>query len=205
MENCILNKYFDKIYCINLDRRIDRWNRCKFIFKNFNLKVERISAIDAYNINHLKGKNKIYYANLHSHYIAIKKAKELNLNNVLILEDDFEFIDNFKIELENLPLDWDMLYLGGLIKGHKKNISKNIIKSDKIISCHSYAINSKSFDFIIEKMKILNTLPVDSFYPLYQKYLNSYILNPSITYQRNSFSDIDLKINTNKRSFLDKI
>lgn len=202
--------YFDKIYCINLDRRGDRWDRCVKIFNRLNLNVERFSAVDYKEVKHLKQtKDAIHYANLQSHLSIIKLAKKLKLNNVLILEDDIEFIDDFTNKfhdkIQHLPGDWDMFYLGGLIKGNHKNITKNIIKSNNIVSCHSYAINKKCYEFFIEKMKILNTLPVDSFYPLYQKYLNCYILNPSLTYQRESFSDIELKINTNKRSNLNEI
>ena len=40
----MLEKYFDKIYCINLDRRTDRWEHFLNQSKNFGLNdFERIS------------------------------------------------------------------------------------------------------------------------------------------------------------------
>ena len=41
----ILNSFFDRIYCINLDHRTDRWEICEKLFKKFNLEVIRVSPI----------------------------------------------------------------------------------------------------------------------------------------------------------------
>jgi len=43
-----LDKYFDKIYCINLDRRKDRWKETEKELKKWGLldQVERYSAVD---------------------------------------------------------------------------------------------------------------------------------------------------------------
>ena len=44
--------YFDKIFCINLDERTDRWEKClnKFSLLGIEDKVERLSAV---NLSHL--------------------------------------------------------------------------------------------------------------------------------------------------------
>ena len=41
-----LNNYFDKIICINLDRRPDRWREAQEQFKKAGITVERFSAVD---------------------------------------------------------------------------------------------------------------------------------------------------------------
>ena len=41
-----LNQYFDKIYCVNLDRRPDKWAEAVEEFKKNNMEVERFAAID---------------------------------------------------------------------------------------------------------------------------------------------------------------
>ena len=51
--------------------------------------------------------------------------------NILVLEDDILFCDNFKNKLikyyEQVPEDWDIIYLGGSrMRGTK--ISENILK-----------------------------------------------------------------------------
>ena len=42
-----MNNLFDKIYCINLDKRKDKWEECKKEFEKFSIdSVCRISALD---------------------------------------------------------------------------------------------------------------------------------------------------------------
>ena len=33
----MLKKYFDKIYCINLDRRTDKWSECESEFDKWGI------------------------------------------------------------------------------------------------------------------------------------------------------------------------
>ena len=41
------NEYFDDIFCINLDRRPDRWNLINERFKREKMQVTRWTATDA--------------------------------------------------------------------------------------------------------------------------------------------------------------
>ena len=48
----VLTDYFDKVYCINLDRRLDRWIKVSEIFKkNRFTNIERFPAIDGKDLN----------------------------------------------------------------------------------------------------------------------------------------------------------
>ena len=42
----ILNQHFDKIYCINLDKRTDRWEHESAQFRKYNIIIERVSAVE---------------------------------------------------------------------------------------------------------------------------------------------------------------
>ena len=42
----MINDYFDKIYCINLDRRRDKWLDVQKEFIKHSLVVDRFSAVD---------------------------------------------------------------------------------------------------------------------------------------------------------------
>ena len=43
----ILSNYFDKVYCINLKRRLDRWEKVTNTFNKFGFdEVERFEAVD---------------------------------------------------------------------------------------------------------------------------------------------------------------
>ena len=107
-------KYFDKIYCINLDTRIDRWQECLSEFKKIGIEndVERFSAIKM--SPGIAGCTK-------SHYEIIKTAKENKYKNVLVLEDDVSFTEEFFYDvlekafsqMKKQNLDYEMFYLGG--------------------------------------------------------------------------------------------
>ena len=42
-----ITDYFDKTYCVNLDRRTDRWDECMSEFTKYKLdSIERFPAVD---------------------------------------------------------------------------------------------------------------------------------------------------------------
>lgn len=112
----MLNKYFDKIYLINLDRRTDRIEECDEILGKVNVTYERFSAIDGStlvpNPKYKLTPNEL--GCLSSHLAILKEAKSLNLDSVLVLEDDVElcsdFIDKIDDYMNQLPDDWQWLY-----------------------------------------------------------------------------------------------
>ena len=131
-----MEKYFDKIYCINLNRREDRWNETLEELKKWGLSdsVSRYSAIDGNTLNNDTVINNGELGILTTHINIITEAKENNYNNILILEDDIEFtkeIENIDEYMSLVPSDWDMLYFGG---NHNKHIGKEInLLNEKII------------------------------------------------------------------------
>ena len=40
-----MKNYFDKIYCINLDSRPERWDECLVEFNKLELEVERVEGV----------------------------------------------------------------------------------------------------------------------------------------------------------------
>jgi GR25 family glycosyltransferase involved in LPS biosynthesis len=188
-----LNEYFDKIYCINLDRRVDRWEECQDQFKKHNLSVERFSAIDGLTIE-----NKTKLANgelgiLKTHIELIKDAKEKGYKNILILEDDVEFTENlnekFSSVINQIPNNWIMLYLGANHVGGVFQLSENICQVIHSYAIHAFAINSELFDLIINGLPKYKK-PVDVFYAELQPLFPSYVIRPHLAWQRVSFSDI---------------
>jgi GR25 family glycosyltransferase involved in LPS biosynthesis len=203
----VLNEYFDKIYCINLDRRPDRWSECEDIFNKMDLKVERFSACDGQLIN--TGYGKVYNGELGgtiSHTRMIKHIKDQELDKVLILEDDIEFCnnfeDNFKNAVKDLPDEWDMFFFGGNHTGGCIPISPNIGKVCRTLALHSYGINKKAVDTIYENMirfightlccnkQLEPSVAADFYMAKLQPHLNCYSITPNLTWQRESFSDL---------------
>jgi glycosyl transferase family 25 len=204
-----INEFFEKAYCINLNRRPDRWLTSSEIFKKNNINVERFTAKDGNEIN-LPSPYKFELAGSISHLNLIKKAKQLNLSNVLIFEDDVEFIDDiqkqFSEKIKNVPDDWDMIYFGGNHIVEPLEINDGVYKIYWTYALQMYAVNSKFFDDLISflETKITQTLnndnplqpsvAADYFMAQLHESKNCYVIKPHFTWQRENFSDIQEKI-----------
>lgn len=154
-----------KGYYINLNYRVDRREKIEIQLKKVGLDgiVERFSAVDGNSkfgqsvkcLPHTIEWYSVAKAALSSHRAVIQKAKEQNLENIMILEDDCLFYDrqytseyikahnfinwpegltvnsmdtiNAALEqLENFP-DWEILFLGCTILPLEKNIPINLV------------------------------------------------------------------------------
>jgi GR25 family glycosyltransferase involved in LPS biosynthesis len=190
----MINEYFKNVYCVNLDKRIDRWQQAQQEFDKHNIKVERFSAIegnpDNIQTNILPG----HVGCVLSHYNIVKKASELNLDNVLIFEDDVVFCDdlqlNFEEFIKQVPSDWDMLYFGGNHNNEPlQQITENVFKIHKTYTTHAYAIKKTVFPVVLKmfpKMKF----EVDVMYSTLQQSFNCYVIKPHLAWQRDGYSDI---------------
>lgn len=190
--------YFDKIYCINLDSRKNRWDRAKEEFKKNNISVERISAIEGSKLN-LEFPPEIKEGAVGcslSHLYTMKMAKQLNLNNYLVLEDDVKFIENFSEIfphiIDQVPKDWDMIYLGGqhLHGRNIKQVTENIYKCEYTLTTHSFAIKNTVYDLFIDKL-IDVTKPCDVHLAKEHKNINAYVCIPHLTWQIDGYSDVE--------------
>ena len=161
--------YFDEIYCINLDKRTRRWELAQNEFKKLGIldRVKRFSAID-----NLGGKRGCF----ESHMKIIHMAKEKNLRNVFIFEDDVAVLPCYSHEKFEKSINflkdqtWEFFYMGGLERRIiprrmynklKKKYDTDVASTefDYIMEAHSvgwnqsYAINSCIFDKIIAEYK----------------------------------------------------
>lgn len=169
-----INQYFDKIYCLNLDRRLDRWNKVNKQFSKLKINVERWSAIDGdaisddllnlYNPNNIKGEeaskkgiveNKNAIACLLSHIEIIKNAKYNNYERILIFEDDILFSKHFENKISKIKnIDWKLLYLGASqFDWSNINIDKDYYLCNKTLGTFAYAIDRSIFDEVIQVLE----------------------------------------------------
>jgi GR25 family glycosyltransferase involved in LPS biosynthesis len=205
----ILNEYFSKSYCINLDRRQDRWEKSIKLFEKFNINAERFSAFDGKTLS-LDYPHASELGGSISHMNVIKKAKELNLPNVLIFEDDVEIDDDitnkFSDIISQIPNDWDMIYFGGNHQGGINQVSENIFRVTHTYALQMYAVNNKCYDTIINFLedrieKVLNnkvsvkpSVAADFFIALLQPSINCYCIRPHLSWQLQDFSDIQERV-----------
>jgi len=192
--------FFNKIYCINLDSRKDRWSTVTEEFSKIEVlnKINRISGV-VYNGTNDKHTNACLGNHL-SHALCLIDAKENNLNNCLIFEDDVEFFDdaykNLEQTLTELPTDWDMFYLGvNMDAYYAYQVSDHIAKLTGGFSTHAYAIRNTLFDKLIEVNKNLSISHNDVVYANQIIPMNNcYVSIPLIAGQRLSYSDIEGRI-----------
>lgn len=221
-EKFYINYYFDEVYCVNLDRRGDRWEEVKKQFDKYNIRVRRFSAVDGKDLTYddfypywkdkpyVEGKlvfrpgdveNKFALGCLKTHLAIIKDAKKNNHNRILIFEDDIVLSNNFENEIYKIKeLNWKMLYLGAtqydwsnLFMGNGLYLSKNTYGT------FAYAIDCSVYDLLISKIEN-STQTIDQTYTHVQNELNGhcYTLYPNIVIPYVEDSDIRKSKNINE-------
>lgn len=191
-----MNRYFDKILCINLDHRIDRWKETAAVLRRNKIEVERMPAIYGKDLN-IPTQHGSWYAGVLgcsiSHLFAVKYAQQLNLRNILILEDDVEFEDNvtekFNEILHEIPDDWDMIYFGGSHRETPTQYTEHLYRISNTTAIHAIALNSKFFDKAISVLTNINE-SADISYQTLQKDNNIFVVYPHLAWQRPGLSSI---------------
>ncbi len=129
--------WIDRIFVINLDRSKERWETCLKQIKKYNLPAERFAAVEGKALTaedrakyvHPVCDNLLCTAGMIgcgiSHYLLLKKTVEENIGCVLILEDDFVWLDR-TTELLNRIRDFDK----GIVK--LVSIDSNIESYDRL-------------------------------------------------------------------------
>jgi len=152
-----INEAFPHKFCINLDRRPERWEQMRSKFERCGIeRVQRFAAVD--------GAQAIIPANwtdspgaygcLRSHLEIIEKARRLGWPNVLIFEDDAaldpELSKKFSSYFQQVPTDWEMLHFGANHMAEPVAVSANVVRITSANSTFAYALNEAVFDSFIE-------------------------------------------------------
>lgn len=122
-----MNNYVDNIYLINMDKDVDRLEKVTKECNIVNIKFERFPGVKISNLSQnildkyipketqKYGTNGMIGCGL-SHLFIWQDAVKKNYKNILVLEDDVYFTDEFneylKNVMEEVPNDYDILYLG---------------------------------------------------------------------------------------------
>lgn len=192
---------------INLDSRKDRLAQCQEEFKSLGISPFRKSGFVPENISDSYSRGVV--GCLVSHYQILQAAYLLN-QNVFIFEDDVQFINNTK---ENIDLacdelnniDWDFFYLGGNLLKSAYKVSPHLARPTWCQSTVSYGINKNFLGKLLSYFDLNNiTKPIDLIYT--EDVINScntFITIPMLTVQRDSFSDIESR-NVQYTGYLEK-
>lgn len=116
-------RYFDRVEVLNLDRRNDRWERLQKVIRSSQASslqpLIRRRALDARFV-----KPPVWWKQgapawccYQGHVAALADAANDRLNTILILEDDVlvpsDFDKKLKEVMDDVPSNWEQLYLGG--------------------------------------------------------------------------------------------
>ena len=197
-------RFFDLICCINLNSRPDRWEKAWKEFQGMGIEYEVV------RIEGIKHVNPALGCHL-SHARCIQKAIDINAKNILIFEDDIEFFtnayENLIQSLVELPLDWDMFYLGANLDAYPaRQISDHIISITGAFSTHAYSFTNKLFNLLKEINEDFSIAHNDVYYAnnIHSQY-NSYLAYPLIAGQREDFSDVQRTVMKSNPIFLERV
>ena len=189
--------HFDAAFCINLDKRTDRWKLSQKQFNKIDLEVERISAVDGFQ-EPAASIRPGEVGCLKSHLKVFELAKERGLKSFLMLEDDVEFSDTFHerfniIEPQIKP--YEMLYFGSNPhSGERHEVTPNLNRITYTFAAHCVIFKESCYDEIINALKGPLLLPVDVVYGKQQVTHTAYSIKPALAWQRKDFSDINQEI-----------
>jgi len=133
-----------KSYCINLDRRADRWAYMRTELERMMIRVTRFSAF-----NTKPG----WKGCRDSHLAVMELCKEENM--LTIYEDDVAFLGTLQDitnSFNELPDDWDMLSLGCSPQEPFERYSPHLFKMGRAWCLHAYIISNKNglINYILE-------------------------------------------------------
>jgi GR25 family glycosyltransferase involved in LPS biosynthesis len=161
--------------------------------------VRRFSAIDGNETVlpphwiHTRGA----YGCLESHVRVVREARDAGLSSVLVFEDDVVFDPQFKEKfatfIQELPADWDMLFLGALHKDEPVKVSEHIGHITKANSTFAYAIRNTVFDAFIDlNNRAEHVLDMNSF--VLQQRFNCYCFMPNLVWVESEYSDVQNRL-----------
>lgn len=166
--------FFERAYVINLPERVDRLQAMEKELEKVRMpfkpgKVELFKAIRPDSAGQFKSIG--YRGCFLSHLTILKKAKDLQLNNVLVMEDDLAFSEHFQKYEDSLieqlqQTDWDIVQFGYFPEQIAVNPKDSKFATyqkftGEVIGSHFYAVNGKALDRFINFFETLLKRPAE--------------------------------------------
>jgi len=175
-------------YCINLPERQQKWNN---VYKEFLRLPFNVLKYNAHKTS--PG----WEGCRQSHLGVLEHAIDNYKGEIIaVFEDDLQWNVSqpwHEIEkcMKDLPLDWDMLYLGATLTQDLIPYTRNLYRLKRAWTTHAMIMNPQNglFEFILENNG--GGRKIDVFYAdVVQEKFKCYISNPMIAIQRDGYSDI---------------
>jgi GR25 family glycosyltransferase involved in LPS biosynthesis len=200
----------ENVYYINLENRSDRKTSVENELNSLGWKYQRFNAI--------KTKDGRVGCSM-SHLKLIKMAKEKNLDYIVIVEDDIQFMRKtwYNERIKNImDTDFDVFLLAGNLRPpiYKTNY-ENIVKVSKSFTTTGYIVKKHYYDKLIdnidEGIRLLlknpggeyNDNAIDCHWMKLQECNKWYIVMPRTVTQRPIYSDIEQRYTDYNHLMLD--
>lgn len=199
-----IDSLFEHSFCINLDRRPDRWQQAKEEFDKAGLRVNRFSAFDGpeclsdtvseeYRGYKVDRDPKAIIGCLRSHRILYTTMLDAGWQEMAVFEDDVIFKEDFKSKFidcyRQLPTDWLILFLG-CIPLKVDTFSKNLRKVHNCWTTHAYIIRAEACEMLEEILLHNEHRPIDLSWGPILDTGRVFTCWPFLAIQRESYSDI---------------
>lgn len=183
--------YFDRIYLINLKSRKDRLYESIQELKKYNIPFIRWEAMEYEN-----GAMGLYDTMTSLFVNAIDNG----YRKILVFEDDVKFLQDptlimDRIILEQLPTNWELLYLGC---NHSvpfiNKRSSNLLICERALATHSVAYSLSAMNKILQMPRQLpfDVLLADKIQPKSNGF--SYCVTPMLATQKDGYSSIEKRL-----------
>ena len=183
--------FFKEAFYINLDDRLDRKEHMDKELDKYGLTdfIKRYSAVKA----EVKSPENCVRASGTSHRNLIQYAKDNNLENILIVEDDIFFkhggLQIVEASLGNLKKidNWDVYYMSANIFDNPLTlVDKHLLKISGCYCVHAYGVHNRAYDKLLQ-YDPQKDVPIDAYITTHN--FTKYAAFPLAVSQYDSVSD----------------
>jgi glycosyl transferase family 25 len=211
-----LESYFDRIYCLTLRRRKDRRASAEAVFEYLDIPSSSIEWVFGPDrpLDHT-GKPNGNQGCTAGHRMILDDIIKEGVPRALVFEDDIAIAYDspemkhllepqslFEQYVNEVPADWDMLYLGGQYADNpQRRVAEHVIRFNRMLTTSSYGVTLD----MARRMapNISGVGPIDSLYGGFQPEGNCYVFSPRLFTQSRSYSDLTDRIDDNRPCMLD--
>lgn len=154
-------RFFDAVYAINLEHRMDRWETITRMGKEAGLTVNHWDATKAADIDvekHRIGvrvRKPTCIACWSSHTTLYRHALKEGYDRLLVLEDDAELLPDLHEKLTDLFDsfdfgDFDLIYLGAVDKYPAVKLQDNVYRCQHTLTTHAMLFTRQGLQKVID-------------------------------------------------------
>ena len=155
-----LNDYFEQVQVINLPDRTDRRRQMQTQLNRAGLRANFFPAVRAVEAGDWPSAGT--WGCFQSHFRVLEGALQGGARNVLVLEDDLDFVPQFPgIEPEIVGqiagADWDLLYLGHLVETAMP--ARLELTAQPLMTADFYAVNGRVLPRLVNFLNLVQMRP----------------------------------------------